>query len=174
MGFCLLDIDRSPSVENPSGGASVAYFFYSSLRYFENILVQAFDEGRDSLQPLCLGIFSNGFVFEEMQFDWRPALLPSNFAARSSYFASAISQSLPATNTGGAVSSIHGRRWPMLCGLLVRHMLWLSTIISANTNVIWHWNCFCSCHGKTDECDAGGGALKRAVDVRVFSPGLFR
>jgi hypothetical protein len=64
----------SPSVENPSGGASVAYFFYSSsLGYFENILVQAFDEGRDSLQRLCLGIFSDGFVFEEMQFDWRPA-----------------------------------------------------------------------------------------------------
>ena len=127
-----------------------------------------------SPSALCLGIYSNRFVFEEMQFDWRPALLPSNFAARSSYFASAISQSLPATNTGGAVSSIHGRRWPMLCGLLVRHMLWLSTIISANTNVIWHWNWLCSCHGKTDECDAGGGALKRAVDVRVFSPGLFR
>jgi hypothetical protein len=50
-------------------------------------------------------------------------------------------------------------------------LLWLSTI-SANTNVIWHWNWFC--HGKTDECDAGGGALKRAVDVRVFSPRLFR
>jgi hypothetical protein len=52
-------------------------------------------------------------------------------------------------------------------------LLWLSTI-SANTNGIWHWNWFCSCHGKTDECDAGGGALKRAVDVRVFSPRLFR
>ena len=37
-------------------------------------------------------------------------------------------------------------------------LLWLSTI-SANTNVIWHWNWFC--HGKTDECDAGGGAMRR-------------
>jgi hypothetical protein len=50
-------------------------------------------------------------------------------------------------------------------------LLWLSTI-SASTNVIWHWNWFC--HGKTDECDAGGAALKRAVDVRVFSSRLFR
>jgi len=48
----------SPSVENPSGGASVAYFFYSSLLgYFENILVQPFDEGRDSLERRCLEIF---------------------------------------------------------------------------------------------------------------------
>jgi hypothetical protein len=30
--------------------------------------------------------------------------------------------------------------------------------------MIWHWNWFCSCHGKTDECDAGGGAFKRAID----------
>ena len=42
-------------------------------------------------------------------------------------------------------------------------LLWLS-VISAQTCVIWHWNWFCSCHGKTDECDAGGGAFKRAVD----------
>jgi hypothetical protein len=106
QGLCALCL--SPSVENPSGGASVAYLFYSSsLRYFENILVQAFDEGRDSLQPLCLGIFSNGFVFEETQFDWRPASLPATFTAHSSYFASAISQSLPATNS--VVST------PMMC-----------------------------------------------------------
>jgi hypothetical protein len=86
----------------------VAYFFYSSLLgYFENIPVQPFDEGRGSLQRLCLGIFSNRFVFEEKQFDWRPALLPAAFAARSSYFASAISRSLPATNS--AVST------PMMC-----------------------------------------------------------
>ena len=118
---------------------------------------------------------------------WRPALLPSNFAARSSYFASAISRSLPATNSAvstpmrcrqinGASLVISSAMPPkpheddFKCATL---LLWLSTI-SASTNVIWHWNCFCSCHGKTDECDAGGGALKRAVDVRVFSPGLFR
>ena len=166
----------------------MAYFFYSSsLRYFENILVQAFDEGRDSLQPLCLGIYSNRFVFEEMQFDWRPALLPSNFAARSSYFASAISRSLPATNSAvstpmrcrqinGASLVISSAMPPkpheddFKCATL---LLWLSTI-SASTNVIWHWNWFCSSHGKTDECDAEGAALKRAVDVRVFSPRLFR
>ena len=60
----------SPSVENPSGGASVAYFFYSSLLgYFENILVQAFDEGRDSLQRLCLEIFSNRLVLEQKHFE---------------------------------------------------------------------------------------------------------
>jgi hypothetical protein len=52
-------------------------------------------------------------------------------------------------------------------------LLWLSTI-SANTNVIWHWNWFCSCHGKTDECDAGGGALKRAVDgIELSGVGAF-
>jgi hypothetical protein len=61
---------QSPSVENPSGGASVAYFFYSPLLgYFENILVQPFDEGRDSLQRLCLGIFSNRLVLDQKHFE---------------------------------------------------------------------------------------------------------
>jgi hypothetical protein len=56
----------SPSVENPSGGASVAYFFPPSLlAHFENILVQPFDEGRDSLQRRCLEIFSNRLVLEQ-------------------------------------------------------------------------------------------------------------
>jgi hypothetical protein len=56
----------SPSVESPSGGASVAHFFYSPLLgYFENILVQPFGEGRDSLQRPCLGIFSNRLVLDQ-------------------------------------------------------------------------------------------------------------
>ena len=42
-------------------------------------------------------------------------------------------------------------------------LLWLTTI-SAATNALWMWNWFCSCHGKTDECDAGGGTFKRAID----------
>jgi hypothetical protein len=76
----LLFRPKSPSVENPSGGASVAYFFYSSsLGYFENILVQALDEGRDSLQPLCLEIFSNGFLLDEMHFVWQAGTLTSGF-----------------------------------------------------------------------------------------------
>jgi hypothetical protein len=63
----------------------------------------------------------------------------------------------------------------MLCGLQVRHIVAVAVALdnlAASTNVIWHWNWFC--HGKTDECDAGGAALKRAVDVRVFSSRLFR
>ena len=57
LGVELLRL--SPSVENPSGVASVACFCYPArLRYFEDILVQPFDEGRDSLQPGCLGIYS--------------------------------------------------------------------------------------------------------------------
>jgi hypothetical protein len=68
LGVELLRL--SPSVENPSGGASVAYFFYSSLLgYFENILVQPFDEGRDSLQRLCLEIFSNRLVLDQKHFE---------------------------------------------------------------------------------------------------------
>ena len=68
LGVELLRL--SPSVENPSGGASVAYFFYSSLLgYFENIPVQPFDEGRDSLQRLCLGIFSNRLVLDQKHFE---------------------------------------------------------------------------------------------------------
>jgi hypothetical protein len=52
-------------------------FFYSfSLGYFENIPVQAqaLDEGRGSLQPLCLETFSNGFLFEEMNLCGEQAL----------------------------------------------------------------------------------------------------
>jgi len=26
------------------------------------------------------------------------------------------------------------------------------------------WNCFCSCHGKTGDCDAEGGAVKQTAD----------
>jgi hypothetical protein len=37
-----------------------------------------------------------------------------------------------------------------------------STIISFGQMWVWHW--FVSCHGKTDECDAGGGALKGKLD----------
>ena len=56
----------SPSVENPSGGASVASFFYSSrLGYFENILARPFDEGRAPLQDGRRVMLSNGFVFEK-------------------------------------------------------------------------------------------------------------
>ena len=56
----------SPSVESPSGGASVASFFYSSrLGYFENILARPFDEGRAPLQDGRRVILSNGFVFEK-------------------------------------------------------------------------------------------------------------
>jgi hypothetical protein len=62
------------SVENPSGGASVAYFFYSPLLgYFENIPVQPFDEGRDSLQRRCLEIFSNRLVLAQKHFEQRQA-----------------------------------------------------------------------------------------------------
>ena len=57
---------KSPSVENPSGGASVAYFFYSSpLGYFENILVRPFDEGRAPLQDGRRVMLSNGFLLEK-------------------------------------------------------------------------------------------------------------
>jgi hypothetical protein len=58
---------RGESVcRNPSGGASVTYFFYSSrLGYFENILARPFDEGRGPLLDGRRRLFSNGFVFEK-------------------------------------------------------------------------------------------------------------
>ena len=34
---------------------------------------------------------------------------------------------------------------------------------------MWTWNWFFSCHGKTDECDAGGGALKGKLDSDEMS-----
>jgi len=35
-------------------------------------------------------------------------------------------------------------------------LLWLSMALGMR----WAWNWFASCHGKTDECDAGGGTYK--------------
>ena len=36
------------------------------------------------------------------------------------------------------------------------------------------WNWFASCHGKTDECDAGGGAFKRTLDgIELAGKGFF-
>jgi hypothetical protein len=41
------------------------------------------------------------------------------------------------------------------------------------TTITIHWNHFCSCHGKTEECDGGGGCLKRALDTIVITGGKF-
>jgi hypothetical protein len=98
---------------------SVAYLFYSSsLGYFENIPVQALDEGRDSLQPLCLEIFSNGFLFDEMHFVWQAGTL-TRLLLLAVVIASADlavpSRLLLIRREYGPVSCFHERRWPMLC-----------------------------------------------------------
>ena len=45
--------------------------------------------------------------------------------------------------------------------------------MTARTTITIHWNHFCSCHGKTEECDGGGGCLKRALDTIVITGGKF-
>ena len=55
------------------------------------------------------------------------------------------------------------------CATLI---LFLSSV-TAWTSITIHWNHFCSCHGKTEECDGGGGCLKRSLDTVVIQGGLF-
>jgi hypothetical protein len=50
-------------------------------------------------------------------------------------------------------------------------LLWLSM---AARGMRYCWNWFASCHGKTDECDAGGGAFKRTLDgIELAGKGFF-
>ena len=50
-------------------------------------------------------------------------------------------------------------------------LLFLSSLTTLQFRILWNW--FGSSHGKTDECDAGGGYYKRALGGIGLSDGGF-
>jgi hypothetical protein len=51
-------------------------------------------------------------------------------------------------------------------------LLFLSSLTTLQFRILWNW--FGSSHGKTDECDAGGGSYKRALDgIELSGDGFY-
>jgi hypothetical protein len=65
---------------------------------------------------------------------------------------------------------LHRRLVPLCNDSLAVQFLCAMTVW---TTITIHWNHFCSCHETTEECDGGGGCLKRALDTIVITGGKF-